>query len=191
MYKYTVNRTLSPFDVERLCFEHGWYLQGSKQEFDALLQMTRGKDYVSDELLFQMAKNIMAHSVSAVRDNVSTEQFLSFCMKMLLSKTTTWYFVKNEVPKVDDVPKMEAKTPLGTLTAYKSTDPAHPGIYIDLCRDDKAVPLALVEYSEDDVDSDIKENAVVTRVWGDGGQEDYTERIIHENIEKAFEAFEE
>ena len=196
MYKYTVNRTLSPFNVERLCFEHGWYLQGSKEEFDEVLQMTKGKEYVSDELLFTMAKNIMAQSVSAVRNNISTEQFLPFCMKMLLSKTTTWYFVEDEVPKVDDVPKMEAKTPLGTLTAYKSTDPAHPGIYIDLYRDDKAVPLALVEYSEDDVeeddvDSDIKENAVVTRVWGDGGQEDYTERIIHENIEKAFEAFEE
>lgn len=187
MYKYTVNRTLSPFDVERLCFEHGWYLQGSKQEFDALLQMTRGKDYVSDELLFQMAKNIMAHSVSAVRDNVSTEQFLSFCMKMLLSKTTTWYFVKNEVPKDDDTPKIKTETPLGTLTAYKSTDPAHPGIYVDLCRGGKEVPMALIEYTEDDADRDIEKNAMVTRIWGDAGQEDYTERIIHKNIENAFE----
>ena len=187
MYKYTVNRTLSPFDVERLCFEHGWYLQGSRKEFEALLQMTKGKEYVSDELLFQMSKDIMKHSVSVIRNNISTEQFLSFCMKMLLSKTTTWYFVEDEIPKDDDTPKMEAETPLGTLTAYKSTDPAHPGIYIDLCRDGKEVPLALVEYTKDDVDKDIDEDAIVTRIWGDADQEDYTERIIHKNIENAFE----
>jgi len=76
-----------------------------------------------------------------------------------------------------------AKTPLGTLNAYESTDPAHPGIYVDLVHLEtgEEIPLALVEYcGSSDQDTDLPEKeGIVTRVWGDSGKEDYTDRISH------------
>lgn len=74
------------------------------------------------------------------------------------------------------------KTPIGTLRAYAATDPAHPGIYIDLIHSEtgKEISLALVEYcGASDLDTDLPEKEyVITRVWGNE-QEDYTDRIVH------------
>lgn len=75
------------------------------------------------------------------------------------------------------------KTPIGTLKAYAATDPAHPGIYIDLIhpKTGEEISLALVEYCEaSDQDTDLPEKeGIITRVWGDRRKEDYTDRILH------------
>ncbi len=89
---------------------------------------------------------------------------------------------------VDAKPPMEGKstlvkTPMGTLKAYAATDPAHPGIYIDLIHPEtgKEISLALVEYcGASDQDTDLPEKeGIITRVWGDRRKEDYTDRILH------------
>lgn len=85
-------------------------------------------------------------------------------------------------------PSLLVETPLGTLSATRAVDGAHPGIYIDLHRPDTDcdMPLALVEFSADDADfMDGIEN-IITRVWGDARQEDYTDRVVHQNIEEYF-----
>lgn len=90
-----------------------------------------------------------------------------------------------EAQQLKDIPDDELRkgTPLGTLKAYPSTDPAHPGIYIDLILPETGaeIPLVLVEYcGASDQDTDLPEKeSVITRVWGDSMQEDYTDRIVH------------
>ena len=94
---------------------------------------------------------------------------------------------KKPTPEVSAI-TLRTETPLGAIIARAATDPAHPGIYIDLRRgaDDPDMPLALVEFSADDADfMDGVEN-LITRVWGDAMQEDYTERVVHLNVEKYF-----
>lgn len=83
---------------------------------------------------------------------------------------------------------LRTETPLGAIIARAATDPNHPGIYIDLRRgaDDPDMPLVLVEFSEDEADQWDGKQLIVTRVWGDGRQEDYTERVVHQNIEHYF-----
>lgn len=83
------------------------------------------------------------------------------------------------------------KTKLGTLIAYPSTDPAHPGIYIDLQRD--GIPymalIALVEYTEDDIDPKTGKElpeAIISRTWGDAMADEYTDKVSVQNIEKFF-----
>ena len=84
--------------------------------------------------------------------------------------------------------KLRVETPFGTLIAYASVDPDYPGIYIDMQRDgmDGDMGVALVEYTE--TEADIENSGhLITRVWGDGQDQDYTERVVHKNIEKFFE----
>lgn len=83
------------------------------------------------------------------------------------------------------------KTKLGTLVAYPSKDPAHPGIYIDLKRD--GVPysalIALIEYTDDDGDPETGETRpaeIVSRTWGDAMADEYTDKVSVKNIEKFF-----
>ena len=80
--------------------------------------------------------------------------------------------------------EMRVETPLGTLVATAATDPQHPGIYIDLRRTGESddVPLALVEFSADDADFPDGDQNLITRVWGNARQEDYTMRTVHQNI---------
>lgn len=86
---------------------------------------------------------------------------------------------------------LRAKTPLGTVTAQATLDPEHPGIWLDLCRGEDEIPLALVEFSADDADLLDGSQNVITRVWGDARQEDYTDRVVHQNIEWGFAARED
>jgi hypothetical protein len=65
--------------------------------------------------------------------------------------------------------KISINTPEGKLTAYLSTDPEHPGIYIDL--DDEAV--ALVECIADK--SDYRYGGIRTFAW-----EQHTEDFVTE-----------
>lgn len=91
---------------------------------------------------------------------------------------------KKPTPEVSAI-TLRVETPLGAVIARSATDPNHPGIYIDLRRgvDDPDMPLALVEFAADE--ADLPE-ALITRVWGDAMQEDYTTRVDHQNIEQYF-----
>ncbi len=84
--------------------------------------------------------------------------------------------------------KIAVKTPLGTIVASPATDPDHPGISIDLKRPgcDGELNLGLVEFACDESDLPEGKGHIITRVWGDGRQEDYTERVVHEGIEDFF-----
>ena len=63
-----------------------------------------------------------------------------------------------------------AHTPLGTIIATRTSDPEHPGIWLDLRLPQSGIeiPLGLVEYSTDDADFPEGEGHIITRVWGDG-----------------------
>lgn len=91
---------------------------------------------------------------------------------------------KQPAPEVSAI-TLRTETPLGAIIARSATDPNHPGIYIDLRRgvDDPDMPLALVEFAADEADMPA---ALITRVWGNATQEDYTERVVHQNIERYF-----
>lgn len=68
-------------------------------------------------------------------------------------------------------------TKKGYLSAVVTGDPAHPGIAVSLNMDGLPVELTLIEFSDDE--GDISGEQIITRVWGDGFEEDYTNRIIH------------
>lgn len=81
------------------------------------------------------------------------------------------------------------KTELGNLTAYPSTDPAHPGIYIDLKRDGECgAPIAMTEFSCDEADLEEGAAHIITRVWNNCAKEDYSTRVVHKGIEEYFSA---
>ena len=67
-------------------------------------------------------------------------------------------------------------------------DPKHPGIYIDLHHpnDDYDIPLVLVEFSADDADNPSGEPRIASYICGDSAIEDYTNRVVHQNIEEYF-----
>ena len=77
-------------------------------------------------------------------------------------------------------------TPLGQIVVKPSGDSEYPGVYIDLRRDgcDCDAPLAMVEYTPDE--RDLKEPAIVTRVWDDVREEDHQTRVVHSGIEEHF-----
>lgn len=80
--------------------------------------------------------------------------------------------------------EIRVDTPLGTLIASAATDPEHPGVCVDLRRPDESgdIPLALVEFSADDADFPDGDKNIITRVWGNARQKDYTIRTVHQNI---------
>ena len=83
---------------------------------------------------------------------------------------------------------LSVETLLGAIVVKSATDPAHPGVYIDLWRPgvECDMPLALVEFSADDVDFPDGEKNIITRVWGNARDESYTMRTVHQNIEEYF-----
>ena len=83
--------------------------------------------------------------------------------------------------------EMNVNTPLGMLVVKASTDMNNPGVYIDFRQPgcDSDVPVALVEVTSDEADVGGKP-ILITRIWGDLMLEEYTNRIIHQNIEKYF-----
>lgn len=82
------------------------------------------------------------------------------------------------------------ETPLGTIVVAKAVDPNHPGVYIDLKRPGCEVdmPLAMVEFDHEESDLPEGQARIISRIWGDAMQEDYTVRVVHENVEKFFSA---
>ena len=90
------------------------------------------------------------------------------------------------VEKQSSVVRVE--TPLGDLTAKSSGwGPDYPGIHIDLRRSDadQDMMLALVEFTKTEGDLPDGEGHIITRVYGDDGDE-YTHRIVHTGIEEYF-----
>ena len=81
-------------------------------------------------------------------------------------------------------------TPLGTIVVKAALDSQHPGVYVDLRRPGTEcdLPLALVEFSADDADFIDGDQNIITRVWGNARQEDYTMRTVHQNIEQYFKS---
>ena len=75
--------------------------------------------------------------------------------------------------------KHEVETPLGTLIAKISTDHDYPGIDIVLRKPEGyEINVALVEVPC--YDNDSLQGKLVTRVWGEEDEEDYTHLIVHE-----------
>lgn len=83
---------------------------------------------------------------------------------------------------------LRVETPLGTIIARINTDPDYPGIWLDLRRPDvdDDMPLALVEFCQDEGDLPDGKPNIITRVWADGGKDEYTNRIVHRGIEEYF-----
>lgn len=83
--------------------------------------------------------------------------------------------VTNEIP-----PALRVETPLGAIIVRVPGDPDHPGVWIDLLRPDtdQDMPLAMVEFCRDEGDQPIGEPNIITRIWGDGKQEDYGEYVV-------------
>lgn len=79
--------------------------------------------------------------------------------------------------------RLSAKTPLGDIVAEASTDPENPGIWILLQRpgEEYDPTLALVEYTKDEAENPGR-SALITRVWGDVEQDEYTDRILHTGL---------
>ena len=72
-------------------------------------------------------------------------------------------------------------TPVGIITVEKASDPAYPGVWVSLKRPESSqadMSIALIEYD--------KNAGLITRVWGDADNEDYTEGVQHKNIDKFF-----
>lgn len=81
-----------------------------------------------------------------------------------------------EMEPMDDA-SLTANTPMGTLVGELATESEHPGISVDLDVNGKRIPLALVEFCNDE--GDLEDPHIITRVWGDEQIEDYTDRVVH------------
>ena len=73
---------------------------------------------------------------------------------------------------------------LGDIVAEASGSSEYPGIWISLHQpgEDYEPSLALVEFTM--TEADVEGPALITRVWGDGKQEEYTGRVVHTGLEK-------
>lgn len=80
---------------------------------------------------------------------------------------------------------LSVKTPLGDIMAEVDGSSEHPGIWISLHHPGEVHErsLALVEYTKDEADY-LGRSALITRVWGDVEQDEYTDRILHTGLEK-------
>ena len=66
--------------------------------------------------------------------------------------------------------------------------PENPGIFIDIRqRDaDQDLLLALIECTSDEADFPDEERHIITRVYGDALNDEFTERIVHHGVEEYF-----
>ena len=86
--------------------------------------------------------------------------------------------------------ELYVETPIGCLVVKQSCDKEYPGVWVELRRPgvDCDLALALVEYTKTEADCDSGE--LITCVWGDGQNEDYTHRTIHRGVDEYFNACE-
>lgn len=105
------------------------------------------------------------------------------------SKGVAYLMYGGAEPASREIPAaLAVDTPLGTLVVKAALDTQHPGVYVDLRRPGAEcdLPLALVEFSADDADFLEGDQNIITRVWGNARQEEYTLRTVHQNIEEYF-----
>ena len=96
--------------------------------------------------------------------------------------------MSNEIVK-----DLRVETPLGAIIARVSDDLDHPGIWVDLRRSDadQDLNLALMEFTKDESDLPEGQSNIITRVWANGQNSEYTDRHIHQGIEEFFKIAEE
>ncbi len=83
--------------------------------------------------------------------------------------------------------KLCVDTELGQLTAYLGCNPDYPGIYIDVKRGSTEAPVILVEYTETEhTPSGTLPPCIISRIWGDTTNEDYTDAAVSENLDAFF-----
>lgn len=89
----------------------------------------------------------------------------------------------NEIP-----PALRVETPLGALIVRAQGDPDHPGIFVDLRRQDadQDLLLTLVEFCEDEGDLPDGKHCIITRVWDEAMQDEYAYRHVHKGIDEFF-----
>lgn len=107
------------------------------------------------------------------------------------SKGVAYLMYGGAEPAPREIPAaLAVDTPLGALVVKAALDSQHPGVYVDLRRPGTEcdLPLALVEFSADDADFIDGDQNIITRVWGNARQEDYTMRTVHQNIEQYFKS---
>lgn len=92
--------------------------------------------------------------------------------------------------KTSESPALHVETPLGAITARLSGyGDEYPGIWVELIREKGGdVGLALVEYTE--TEGDLTGGHVITRVYGDAMNDEYTDRVVHKQIDKWYEEVE-
>jgi len=95
-----------------------------------------------------------------------------------------------ETKKATKRKELCVNTKLGQLVAYASTDPEHPGIFIDLRREwhECMAPVCLTEFTDDDCDHSGKvlPPSIVCMIWGDATREEYTYQVTCRNMEEYF-----
>lgn len=81
--------------------------------------------------------------------------------------------------------RLSVKTPLGDIAAVASADPDNPGIWVSIHKpgEEYEPTLALVEHTKDEADH-LGRSALITRVWGDVEQDEYTDRVLHTGLGK-------
>lgn len=94
---------------------------------------------------------------------------------------------------IDTSSIVRVETPLGAIIARASDDPANPGVWVDLRRPDvdQNLNLTLMEFTQDESDLPEGQPNIITRVWANGQNSEYTDRHIHQGIEEFFKIVEE
>lgn len=90
-------------------------------------------------------------------------------------------------------PELHIDTPIGNLHVYKSFDPDHPGVYIDLQKEGIPynAPLVSLEFTHTEhpecQDPDVARNGIlVCRIWGDVDKENFSSKVIFSGIDEFF-----
>lgn len=109
------------------------------------------------------------------------------CAKALISlqkamKALDKEKMEEERKRQEKEQQVTVKTELGNLVAYPSVDPNHPGIYINLKHGQgDGIMLTMTELCRDE--ADLSEGPhIITRVWDDWKEEEYSNRIVHKGI---------
>ena len=128
----------------------------TKRDFDVFVPWLR--NHASDENSYGMAADAIEELLALLSESVKREQIV-------------------RVP-----------TPIGELIARPSDYGSdYPGIWIDLRRDgiNQDMAVCLVEYT--DTEADLQpEGHLISRVYGNGAKDEYTDRIIIEKIDEFF-----
>lgn len=82
---------------------------------------------------------------------------------------------------------MKVKTSLGTIVVSESKG-IGKGVWIELYRPDALMEMTIAFV---EVDKTSGEPKLVTRVWGNAMECDYTDKIEHQNVEEFFKEWSE